>query len=316
MKRLAYLLGLMVPVISYSQEYSYRTLDINLQDDPRSFTYKNLRIYPIKAKAAFKEQTKDIEKYTSLKEALEKKKISITEKQGKESAEVNTLYAQNNSNDTLFLMAGEVIQGGRQDRVIGEDVVIPPKTGKVKLPVFCVEAGRWSAKNDGNNFNGYYSVSGQSVRKAVEVDKKQAKVWEKVADVNTKNNVNTSTSAYTALASSTDYQKTEKEYFDALYPKLAAEKDVVGVIVVSGDKVIGCEIFATEQLFRKLSDNLLRSYIHEAITNGKPVSIAASSVKKYMDDLLINQADQERKIKAKGKVFTSQGKKLHITTYE
>ena len=163
----------MVPVITFSQEYSYRTLDINLQDDLRSFTYKNLRIYPIKAKPAFKEQTKHIEKYTSLKEALEKKKINITEKEGKSGAEVNTLYAQNTSRDTLFLMAGEVIQGGKQDRVIGEDVVLPPNS-KVMLPVYCVEQGRWSAgRRDGNNFNGYYAVSGQSVRKAVEVDKNQ-----------------------------------------------------------------------------------------------------------------------------------------------
>ena len=249
---------------------------------------------------------------------MERKKISITEKEGKgEGAEVNTLYAQNLSNDTLFLMAGEVIQGGKQDRVIGEDCVIAPRTGKVKVPVYCVEAGRWSAgRRDGNNFVSYFSVSGQSVRKAVEVDKKQSKVWEKVDDANVKNKVPTSTSAYTALSSATEYQKTEKEYFDVLKQKLDAEKDVVGVIVVSGDKVLGCEIFATEQLFRKLSDNLLRSYIHEAATNGKPVSISAAAVKRYMDDLLLNQADQEKKIKAKGKVFTSNGKKLHITTYE
>ena len=306
----------MVPVITFSQEYSYRTLDINLQDDLRSFTYKNLRIYPIKAKPVFKEQTKHIEKYTSLKEALEKKKISITEKEGKEGAEVNTLYAQNTSKDTLFLMAGEVIQGGKQDRVIGEDVVLPPNS-KVMLPVYCVEQGRWSAgRRDGNNFNGYYAVSGQSVRKAVEVDKKQSEVWNKVADANTKNKVSTSTSAYTALASSTDYAKAEKEYLDVLRPKLAAEKDIVGVIVVSGDKVIGVEIFATEQLFRKLSDNLLRAYIHEAVTNGKPVNITSAAVKKYMDDLLLDQANQDKKIKSKGKVFVSQGKKLHITTYE
>jgi hypothetical protein len=150
----------------------------------------------------------------------------------------------------------------------------------------------------------------------VEVDKNQSKVWEKVADVNSKNKVATSTDAYTALASSTDYTKTEKEYLDILRPKLAAEKDVIGVIVATGNKVIGCEIFATEQLFRKSADNLLRSYIHEAVTNGKPVTIASDAVKKYMDDLLVNQTKQEEKIKSKGKMFVSGGKKLHITTYE
>src|SRR5215203_3527698 len=118
MKQLFSLFSLLVPVILFSQEYSYRTLDINLQDQPaiKSLTHKNLRLYPIRAKANFKEQTKTISQYTSLKEALDKKKIRITEKEGKgEGAEVNTLYAENTSQDTLFLMAGEVIQGGKQD---------------------------------------------------------------------------------------------------------------------------------------------------------------------------------------------------------
>jgi len=209
-----------------------------------------------------------------------------------------------------------VIQGGKQDRVIGQDVVIPPKSAKVKLPVYCVEHGRWSAKTSGNQFDNYFSVSGLSVRKAVDVKKDQSEVWKTVADVNTKNKVNTSTSAYTALKTSTDYVKIENEYLSALQSKLAAEKDIIGVIVASGDKVIGCEIFATEQLFRKSADNLLRSYIHEAVTNGKPVTISANAVKTYMDDLLVDQPSQERKINSKGKMFVSEGKKLHIATYE
>jgi len=310
-----------MPVILYSQEYSYKTLDINFNSEPQSkaYTYKNLRLYPIKAKQEFKQQTRNIANYTSLKEALDKKKIVITEKEGKgESAEVNTLYAQNTSRDTLYLMAGEVIQGGKQDRVIGNDVVIAPNSGKVKLPVFCVEHGRWSTKDASkpNEFSGYYSVAGNSVRKAVEVDKNQSKVWEKVAAANAQNKVNTSTSAYTALASSADYQKTEKEYYTALHSKLLAEQDVIGVIVVSGDKVIGCDIFATEQLFKKSMDNLLRAYIHEAVTNGRPVNIAPATVKKYMDNLLENQQEQEKNINSKGKVFRADGKKLHIATYE
>ncbi|HYE53738.1 MAG TPA: DUF6569 family protein, partial [Chitinophagaceae bacterium] len=110
MQRLFMLLGILIPVTIFSQEYSYRTLDIDFNSEPqtRTFTYKNLRLYPIKAKAVFKQQTSDISNYTSLKEALEKKKILITEKEGRnESAEVNTLYAQNTSRDTLYLMAGE-----------------------------------------------------------------------------------------------------------------------------------------------------------------------------------------------------------------
>jgi hypothetical protein len=318
MKSLFFAMCFLAPIFLFAQEYSYRTIEFNVQDENyiNSFTYKNLRLYPIKAKATLKEQTKQITRYTPLKKALETKKIQITEKDDRQGAEVNTLYVQNTSSDTVYLMAGEVIQGGKQDRVIGQDMILPPKSGKKKLSVYCVEHGRWSSVSDKKEFNSYYSSSGLSVKKAVEVDKDQSKVWEKVAEANAKNKVSTSTGTYAALASSADYKKVEKEYFDALFPRLQNTADLIGVIICTGNKVIGCEMFATEQLFKDASSNLVRSYIHEAVTNGKPVNIAPATVKKYMDDLLVNQADQEKKVNSKGKMFSSNGKKLHVTTYE
>jgi hypothetical protein len=319
MKFLLFTCCTLSPLFLLAQEFSYRTIEFNVQDENnlRSFTYKNLRLYPIKAKPALKEQTKQFARYTPLKPALESKKVKITEKESRsEGAEVNTLFVENNSTDTVYIMAGEVIQGGKQDRVIGQDMILPPKSGKRKLSVYCVEHGRWVTTKPGNSFDSYFSVSGLSVRKAVEVDKDQAKVWEKVSDANAKNKVKSSTGVYTALNSASDYQKLEKEYFESLFPKLQSTQDLIGVIVTTGDKVIGCEIFATEQLFKDASSNLLRSYIHEAVTNGNPVNIAPVTVKKYMDDLLVNQADQEKKVNAKGKVFSSNGKKLHLTTYD
>jgi hypothetical protein len=319
MKFLSLATILLLPLFNFAQEYSYRTLEFNAKDETnlKIFTYKNLRLYPIKAKPVLKEQTKSISRYVPLKKALESKKITITEKQGKnEGAEVNTLYAQNNSADTIYLMAGEVIQGGKQDRVIGQDMILAPKSGKKKVSVYCVEPGRWASSSNSADFKSYYSVSGLSVRKAVEVDKNQGKVWEKVAEGNAKNKVNTSTGAYTALATAKEYQQQESEYFQALYPKIQATSNLIGLLIVSGDKVIGCEMFATEELFKDAASNVLKSYIHEAITNGKPVNIAATTVEKYMDNLLVNQSDQEKKVNAKGKLFTSNGKKIHLTTYD
>src|SRR6476620_6515840 len=161
MKFFASIFCLVAPLFVIAQEYSYRTIEFNLQDSTniKSLTYKNLRLYPIKAKAAFKEGTKQIGHYTPLKTALESRKIVITEKENsREGAEVNTLYVQNNSADTIYLMAGEVIQGGKQDRVIGQDMILIPKSGKKKLAVYCVEHGRWTSASSGNEFKSYFSV--------------------------------------------------------------------------------------------------------------------------------------------------------------
>ena len=62
--------------------------------------------------------------------------------------EVNRLVLVNNSERPLLLLAGEVVTGGKQDRVIGVDRIVPPKSEPVDLSVFCVEPGRWVASSE------------------------------------------------------------------------------------------------------------------------------------------------------------------------
>ena len=60
----------------------------------------------------------------------------------------------NNSKRPLILLAGEIVTGGKQDRVIGKDRIIPAESDPIDLGVFCVEPGRWtgsSAKFDAKN---------------------------------------------------------------------------------------------------------------------------------------------------------------------
>ncbi len=65
-----------------------------------------------------------------------------------ENAEVNRLVLINNSKRPLLLLAGEIVAGGKQDRVIGKDRIVPPESDPVDLGVFCVEPGRWVATSD------------------------------------------------------------------------------------------------------------------------------------------------------------------------
>src|SRR5579863_4915981 len=66
----------------------------------------------------------------------------------RESAQVNTLVLINNSRRPLLLLAGEIVAGGKQDRVIGKDRIVPPESDPVDLSVFCVEPGRWVATSE------------------------------------------------------------------------------------------------------------------------------------------------------------------------
>src|SRR6185369_454197 len=158
------ILALLVPTISFSQyKLSENFLGYNktaTSTELKKFTYENLRLYPIIAKDSFKTAFKDLSKFTPLKKALEQKKVVITEKGN--GGEVNTLTIENKSKDTIIINCGEVIKGGQQDRVINEDMVLYPNSGKKNLTVFCVEAGRWSPRNESVRTSNTQSVTNQT----------------------------------------------------------------------------------------------------------------------------------------------------------
>jgi ARG and Rhodanese-Phosphatase-superfamily-associated Protein domain len=324
-----------------------------------SYSFENLRLYPIIANDAFREEHKDLGKFTLLKDAIEHDKIIITETgarhlansdgtnqsnrdttQAQEpinnlnniqiqqvysdgmssgsgvSGTVNTLFAQNKSNDTIFIMAGEVVKGGKQDRVIGQDVVLAPGE-KIDLSAFCVEKSRWTTKdNNGGEFTGYYNVSSMDIRKAVTEDQNQSKVWSTV-DVHTqKNGADSDTKTYTNLENSEQYRTAVSNYMEKFKSAFGNDGRVIGVIAVTGDKVIGCDMFATHDLFIDSYVNLIHSYVGHAITKGSPVTIGNDTVFAYLDNILKNEGQQKEEIEKNGTVYEYKNKKLHITTYD
>lgn len=301
-----------------SAQYTYKNLDVNFgytETQLKNYTYENLRLYPIKAKQSFVDTVGRIGKYMSLKEALEKKKVIITEQLG--GASVNTLTIENISNDTIMIMAGEVITGGKQNRIIGKDLILLPHSGKIDISVYCVEAGRWDSVSTGTNeFKGYFNVGSMGLRKVVDKKQNQGEVWAKVDSINYLNSTNSNTRTYTAINKSGEFTKKLKAYTDFFREKFSSEINVIGVVVVSGNKVLGCDMFASNDLFKNNFENLLASYATDAIISGSPVTATSQTVKSYMDKLLRSEAEQSSTIKEKGKVFINNGKKMRVTSYE
>lgn len=98
-------------------------------------------------------------------------------------ARVNTLVLVNNSKRPLILLAGEIVTGGKQDRIVGKDRIIPPESDPVDLSVFCVEHGRWVGATD--KFDTHSQFMAQpSVRKQAMAAKDQQKVWAEVQNQN------------------------------------------------------------------------------------------------------------------------------------
>src|SRR4030095_5301569 len=206
------LLAIVVFPFLCSAQYTYKNLEVNFLEkpnEPSAYTYGNLRIYPVRAKESFKKEFAGVGKYMTLKEAIGKNKIKITESGN--GGSVNNLVIENTSKDTIIIITGDVVKGGEKDRIVSQDIVLSPSSGKKALPVYCVESGRWSsnqnnaagistrnngAVNDNKSAaecNGYYNKGSVSLRKVVEKEKDQSKVWSKVDELNSANKTETTT---------------------------------------------------------------------------------------------------------------------------
>lgn len=233
------------------------------------------------------------------------------------SDEVNRLFIQNTGKDTVFIMAGEVVKGGKQDRVIAQDMMVPPQREPMDLSVYCVEHGRWSYGGNADGavaFHGYANVSNTSVRKAAIVDKNQSQVWDKVEEVTVANHAESETQTLNALEKNADYQEELQSYENRFADLPTAAPSVIGVVAVTGDRVIGCDMFATPALFRNAYPDLLKSYASEAITSGATVIISNAAVDKYIAHIL-DERNQKERVNEKGQMFEQNGKKMHISTF-
>jgi len=247
-----------------------------------------------------------------LQDAMDANLVAISEVS--RSGRVNTLLVRNLSTDTLYLRDGEILVGGKQDRVVAEDMLVPPNTGESKLPVYCVEKGRWKYKNDGTNFSGYYGMANEHLRDIIDHHGGQQAVWEDIAKTNKKDGVSSSTEAYTAHANNRRFREQEQEYANFFQNIFDGQDDVIGVIAVTGNIIEGADLFVSNRLFLQEYRKLIYAYLDDAITYGAPVKVAKSTIDDYVNQLLIPQ-NQMNFVEEKGQAFRRGNQVIHIAVY-
>ena len=234
-------------------------------------TQDNIRVIPIVSEAPAPAKPMN---YVPLNEAMQRKGFRVLERQNFGRQEDNWFHAvtvMNKLQDTVYIMSGDVVTGGNQDRVFAHNEVVLP--GSVRnLEVYCVEADRSSyfdpsaseAEKSLGMFKGYYNVASPTVRKAIEKDASQEAVWSAVAEVRKANKVEHRTKTYAALDNDNELKQKRDAYQQHFATQLKSRADVVGMVVCSGDQILGVEIFRTPTLFQSRCEPLLHGYIADA----------------------------------------------------
>lgn len=274
--------------------------------------YENITIFPVVSSS-----TQDTSPFLTLDEGLSSGEVIVSEQGGaglartrdgrpmavpqySSGASVNQLVLINRSKRPLLLLAGELVSGGKQDRIIGKDRIVPVGSEPLPLDVFCVEHGRWTGAS--SQFGQAKTIVHPSVREQAAVAQNQSEVWNAVrsgtlaapkavsggvaggpaaapprpaplsADVISETIATAApTQSYAKIyeqsragASVDSFVEELRRRFDRATLGLKGER-VVGVVVAYGGDVAWSDIFASGELFEQYWSKLLRSYAVEAL---------------------------------------------------
>jgi len=299
-------------------QLSYETLVV---DYDSAIIYKNLKIIPIRAKNNGNYEGFKVPNIISLNEAIKKGVATVTERGTASTENVHWLRINNNSDSSIYIGSGELIAGGRQDRMVMHDTIITPSKKDQYFPVMCVEEGRWSDKEKPFVHSGFANTH---LRKTLDSTKNQVQIWREIDRQLERGHVNSKSLAYLSQREPEANNKKKKikeilpgdDYFNFFLQKFKnTDTSVVGFVCVSGNKILGSDIFAGINLFNEQLEPLLRGYIDEALLFGAPVALPNEPVEKYMDKILTNEKTQEEFVSKNGKLFRYKGRVVHINTF-
>ena len=238
------------------------------------YTHENLSIYLIHGA-----NNAPGVRYLTLQEAIDQKKVTIYE-----TSQVNELAIENVSPDDVYIQSGDIVKGGKQDRVIPTDFVLPADSGRLPISSFCIEHGRWTRRGTerADRFEASAaSLPAKQLKTAAREMRNQSSVWREVERLQQRiaGSVGVASAAL-APASPSSMQLTleNKQVSEATeayvsgFAKLGIDKsDVIGYAFAVNGRISGAEVYASHDLFRRMWPKLLRASAVEALAERSSV---------------------------------------------
>jgi hypothetical protein len=313
----------------------YTSQHLHIERPADKHRYKNLQLYPVYASSSFINHHRALGPYLTLKEGLTQQKLIITELSAPdilhadttcmidENASVNNLFIENISSDTILVLGGEVIQGGKQDRMIAQDFLVPPHSGKVDIAVYCVEHGRWDEPLL-LQFNVTVGFAPNSVREATVIDEEevvhemppsqQSEVWKEVAELQEDAKMVSPTSALAEVMDDDNIRNVIQPYQD-FFTSVPWSAQVIGVVAVMGDEIVGCDLFAQHNLFMKYYPDLVRSYCDRPNRDSKTEVLSYKEVRSFFTEVFKSEASLDRRLNERGTQLKHKNERLHMAVY-
>jgi hypothetical protein len=238
-------------------------------------------------------------KVMSLQEALDRDLAVV-----RETGNVNVLEIENRSSEyDLFVQSNDIVKGGKQDRVVQIDMLLPPGSGVVALPVHCVEQGRWTGRGSENSrqfSSSNKSAAGKELKYA-NLSGQQPAVWDNVkqnqdkvsANLGVRVNAEESPTSFQLTLESSALEAKVAAYEAALKAAGEDRDNIIGVVFVVNGQIAGAEVYASNALFRKVWPKLLNAAAVEAVADRTDAPVVSAPSAREIERYLAHGATTE-----------------------
>ena len=269
------------------------------------FTHENLTIFLVHAPRGDSSGNRS---YLTLQEAMERKKVVVIE-----TKQVNELAVENVSDEEVYIQSGDIVKGGRQDRVMTNDFILPRRSGRIAVAAFCVEQGRWSQRGgeSASTFNSSTELAAtKPIKVAVGVKKNQSEVWQQVADTQaglalaTAQTVTVSESASSLplTLKSRPVEEAVRGYIKALRRIPEGRSDVTGLVFAVNGEINSADIYSSPELFAAMWPKLVKASAVEAVRLKRKEPSPAVQAAAVADFLRAAEKGAESRVDVDGRI--------------
>lgn len=227
--------------------------------------HERLAVFPL-----FAEPPKGVD-YDLSDEAINKGTVTVEEIS--EAGSVPDLSVDNKGDLRVLFLEGEELVGAKQNRVLNTSVLIAAHS-KSKIPVSCVESGRWRYKSRQFGSGGTHSPSmlrrvlKASVTKSVRAKSghrsDQGEVWEEVA------RQQEALGAFSGTSAMSDTFETHRKRLDEFREKLQYVEGAVGAAVAINGRLVTIDLFDKPMTCGRVWARLLSGAILDALEVEQP----------------------------------------------